>query len=246
MVEREPGAVPSSSFLDVLTGAIHTLAMHPVVVLVYTVLLLILNVVTDSVHTLLAGPAPSSGASQEVVLRYVAALLLVLTARVPLDSLLDAGILTAVHAQCSGRRVGLGLLVQGTGRYAARMFIMNVVTLLVLTASLLFFCLPMILVTGCYLRFISVYIVSEDVGVGEAFTTGTTTIVNPIARFLPLYLMGTAFIAFTSFGMADTGTDIRGMAITVLGNIIIAYVDLVIVCTSFLLLNRMRRIRGQT
>jgi hypothetical protein len=86
-----------------------------------------------------------------------------------------------------------------------------------------------------------VYIVYEDISVGEAFRNGTSTVFNRNSWFMPLYLLATLCCAMVMIGVQEGAKSSFGPSIRVLGNVILVYVDLVVIYTSFMLFSRMKK-----
>jgi len=241
MNEHSPNTVPRSGFLDMMGAGVLALAMHPAIVVAYIALVLALSFTDIWLHTLVGGPLPGPDAGREIVLRYIAAGFAIQIVRVPFDSILDAGVLSAASLACRNERVSARLVMQGIYRYVTRMFLMNVVFITLFALSVL--CPPLILVATYFIRFLTVYIVSEDVSVAVAFRKGASTVFNRDSWFLPLYLIATLCSVIVMFGIGQKGGNALGISIKVLGYILLIYVDLVVICTSFLLFRRMRSLK---
>jgi len=234
MAEHDSDATSQMQFKDIILGAVYTIAGHPVLLVVYVGLALILFLAGKWVLLSLGDPTAD--------LRQVAALIAMLAARTPLDALIDAGALGALLAACRNEPITPELVVSSVYRFSTRMFVIGVVALVVYIAGLMLICIPLILCAAWYLRFIAVYVVWADCSIGEAFRQGTSVVLKRQSWFVPVYLIATTFLAIINLSMAAAGEGVRGLNIDMLGNVIIVYVDLVVICTSIFLFNRMRNL----
>jgi hypothetical protein len=228
----------------VLAAGIQTLALYPVTVLACIALMCALDQLTIGFHLLIGGQL-SPDASNAEVLHSFLTLTAVLASRVPLDAVIDAGILGAVHAACCGHRPRFRSTVQYVRMFWGRMFIINVIGLVLYVMSR-FFCPPLILLAAFYLRFIAVYVVMENCEVGDAFANGTPVMTDRRSRIMPVYLLATLFLVLIVSFMNEPSLDVRKTAISILGDLILGYTDLVVVCTAFFLFNHARQNRGQS
>jgi len=234
MTEHETDATSQMQFKDIIIGAVYTIAEHPVLLVVYVGLALILSLAGRWVLLSLGGPTAD--------LRRVATLIAMLAARTPLDALIDAGALGSLLAAYRNERITPELVLNSVYKFGPRLFVIGVVALVVYIAGLMLFCIPLILCAAWYLRFIAVYVVWADCSVGESFREGTSVVLKPESWFMPVYLIATTFLAVIDLSMAVAGEGVRGLNIDMLGNVILVYVDLVVICTSFMLFNRMRNL----
>ena len=241
MNEHSPNTVPRSGFLDMMGAGVLALAMHPAIVVAYMALVLALSFTDTWLLTALGGLQSGPDAGRDMILQYVAAFLAIQIVFVPFHSILDAFIMSVARLACRNEPVRARPVMEGIHRYVVRMFLMNVVSIAVLVFSVL--CIPLILVAAFYLLFLTVYIVSEDVSVGEAFRKGTSTVFNRDSWFLQLYLLATLCSAMIMVGMQQGAGGSLGTSIKILGYIILVYVDLLVICTSFLLFRRMRSLK---
>lgn len=243
MDEHSSNAAGRSSFAGMLVAGVNAVAMHPAVVAGYMAAMLALIFSGSGLQTVLGGAQPEPDAGREIILRYVAAGLAIQIVFVPFHSILDAFILSAARLACRNERVRAGPVMEGIHRYVVRMFLMNVVSIAVILVC------PtrvLVLVAAFYLRFLTVYIVHEDVSVREAFRKGTSIMFNRDSWFMQLYLLATLCSAMIMIGMQEGAGGSFGTSIKVLGTVILVYVDLVVICTSFMLFSRVRKVeQGQ-
>ena len=238
MNEHRSNAVWPSSFAGMLAAGVNAVATHPAVMVAYMAALLALSFSGSGLQTVLGGPPPGPDAGRDTILRYVAAGLAIQTVFVPFQSVLDACILSAARLACRNESVRAGSVMEGIQRYVVRMFLMNA-----LSIALILVCPTqvLVLVAAFYLRFLTVYIVYEDVSVGEAFRKGTSMMFNRNSWFMQLYLLATLCSTMVMIGMQEGAGGSLGTSIKVLGNVILVYVDLVVIYTSFMLFSRMRK-----
>ncbi len=237
MSNHDSRAVSRSPFLDILITSVHTIALHPGLIVAYVALMMLIDVGDEWAFKALAGDGGST-------VRRSAALMVLWTVETPFYALIDAALLSAIFAVCRGVKLSAGRIAGGTARFAARMFLINVILVCVLVLSRLV-CLPAGLLAVRYLEFVAVYIVWADVSVSAAFRQSTAIVFDREARFAPLYYLGTALLVVVVFGKVGAGVGIRGWTARILGDAVQGYADLIVRCASFFLYDRMQHIKEQ-
>jgi len=226
-----------SRLTDILTGSIDTIASHPVVAAVYIGLAAVFALTGDLI-------LDSIGGSRQEF-RYFAVYTLFLAARTPFDALVDAGVLSAILAGCRHERVTKRVILDGIHTFTARMFLIYVINLLIVVSSSLLLCLPVPILAAWYFRFITVYTVLENATVADAFRTGTSVVLRRGSWFVYVYFVSTLILVLVAMG-GELGRDSDiSLGIDVLGQVILTYVDLVVICISFLLFSRARRLEAR-
>jgi len=235
----KPGLPRDVQLADVFTKGIYTLSLHPVAVLLCIVALCLLDQATTELHTMLAG-RPGPDLTIETMFRSFWILAAILAVRTPLDAVLDAIVLGSVYAACWGHRPCVRSAFRYVRLFWSRMFIINVVVLIVFVITG-WICIPLFMLAVLYLRFIAVYVVAQNVDVGNAVSRFAPVLSNPASRFLPLYLLATSFfLIIAHFVNLPVLPGVSGRVVSVLGDLILGYADLAVVCTAFYLLRHVQ------